>query len=191
MISELLDLTRTRLGEGIRVSRVRMDLVPVCEHVLAELRAIHPDSELRFVRAGDVTGEWDSDRLTQLLSNLVGNALQHGEKTAPVTLFIEAEGDRVVARVHNQGASIPESDIQSIFEPMSRRPTLGGDRNTSGLGLGLFIAREIAIAHGGGVSVISTPALGTTFRVELPRLAPAPHASASGSRAPRPVDEGS
>ena len=172
MVSDLLDLTRTRLGVGIPVTPKPMDLTPVCQLVVAELAAIHPDCQLQFESKGDVHGEWDSDRLTQVISNLVANALQYGGEDGPVTVVAQAHGDEVVLRVHNEGTPIPGEARKTIFEPMTRQPAHNGDKHASGLGLGLYIAREIVTAHGGTRAVASTAKEGTTFTVQIPRRLP-------------------
>ncbi|GAC1599044.1 MAG: sensor histidine kinase [Myxococcales bacterium] len=167
MIGYLLDLARTRLGSSIPLTRTRTDLAPVCEQVIAELGIVYPDCQLRFESTGDLVGEWDGDRLTQVISNLVANALQHGED--PVDLVARGQGDEVVVQVHNGGPPMSEIALKRAFEPMVRRATQSGNKNASGLGLGLYIAREVLAAHGGTIGVISTEAEGTTFTVRIPR----------------------
>jgi signal transduction histidine kinase len=169
MVGDLLDLTRTRLGIGIPITPKRMNLTPVCQQVIAELQAIRPDCHLQFEPVGDLHGDWDSDRLTQLISNLVANGLQYGCEDGPVSVVAQARGEEVVLRVHNHGAPIPEDAMKRIFEPMVRQPAQGGDKHTTGLGLGLYIAREIVTAHGGTIVVTSRKKDGTTFTVQLPR----------------------
>jgi signal transduction histidine kinase len=164
MIADLLDLTRTRLGGAIPLKPVRTDLQSVCEEVVLEVQASHPDAVVRFESHGDVTGAWDADRLAQVVSNLVGNAIQHGGKT-PVTLVAAGAGARARLVVHNDGDPIPSDAQATIFEPLTRG-TSNGARN---IGLGLFIARAIVVAHGGEIRVSSTAESGTTFEVSLPR----------------------
>lgn len=173
MVNDLLDLTRTRLGGGIPVTPKRMDLRPVCHQVISELEAIHPDHHLGFESKGDLHGEWDSDRLQQAISNLVANAFQYGGGGGRVSVIAQEDGEDVLLRVHNEGAPIPEKVLKRIFEPMVRQPTQdGSDKNSSGLGLGLYIVREIVTAHGGSIGVTSTEQDGTTFTVKLPRHPP-------------------
>lgn len=169
MVSDLLDLTRTSLGVGIPVALKPMDLLPVFRQVISELEAVNPECEVRFEPKGDLHGDWDSDRLTQVISNLVANAVQYGCEDEPVRVVAEEHGEEVELRVHNGGPVIPENAIKKIFEPMVRQPTRDGDRNPTGLGLGLYIAREVVTAHGGTVAVTSTAKEGTTFTVTLPR----------------------
>jgi signal transduction histidine kinase len=137
--------------------------------VILELKTFHPDAELHCRAEGDLRGAWDADRLTQVVSNLVGNALQHGDGTRVAMVTWEA-GDDVRLSVHNTGRAIPKAMHASIFEPLARyAPTEG---STTSIGLGLFIARAIVVAHGGTITVSSTEARGTTFEVRLPRVNP-------------------
>ncbi|HZS41811.1 MAG TPA: sensor histidine kinase [Polyangia bacterium] len=183
MVNDLLDLTRTRLGAGIPVTPKAMDLSPICRQVISELEAVHPDCKVGFETKGDLHGEWDSDRLTQVISNLVANAVQYGCEHGPVSVFAEAQGDEVVLRVHNAGPPIPENAVKQIFDAMIRQPTQSREKNATGLGLGLYIARQVVAAHGGTVDVRSTKEEGTTFTVKLPRH-PAPPES-NGARSSR------
>ena len=171
MVGDLLDLTRTRLGSGIPVTPMPMDLEPLCREVIAELEAIDPDNRLQFEAKGDLQGAWDRDRLAQVLSNLLANALQYGRDDAPVKVAAHGGGDDVVIRVQNAGRPISEAAMKTMFEPMTREPADQADKNASGLGLGLYIAREVVIAHGGSITVTSTEKDGTTFSVQLPRRA--------------------
>jgi signal transduction histidine kinase len=169
MIADLLDLTRTRLGTGIPITRAQTDLEPICQDVVAEMKASYPDAEMHCRSEGDLSGEWDRDRLTQVVSNLVGNALQHGDGRG-VCIVTRGAGDEVLLSVHNGGRTIPEAVQASIFEPLARyAPTEG---STTSIGLGLFIARAIVVAHGGTITVSSTVDTGTTFEVRLPRHDP-------------------
>jgi signal transduction histidine kinase len=164
MIADLLDLTRTRLGGAIPLKREPTDLRHVCEEVILELRAGHRDAVVRFESHGNVTGNWDADRLAQVVSNLVGNAIEHGSHN-PVTLQVREAGERVDLSVHNHGHPIPPEALTNIFEPLAR----GTSNSTHNLGLGLFIARAIVMAHGGEIRVDSSERSGTTFKVSLPR----------------------
>jgi signal transduction histidine kinase len=167
MVCDLLDLTRTRLGPGLPIKTAPMDLTPVCQQVIAELGG-NPDQPLRFVPSGDLHGEWDSDRMAQVLSNLVANAIQHGGRSAPVTLVVRDVGNAVEMEVHNEGPPLLQSVLGTMFEPMVLADT-GEGPPTANLGLGLYIAEQIVTAHGGAIGVTSTEAAGTTFTVSLPR----------------------
>ena len=164
LIADLLDLTRTRLGGVIPLKAVNTDLQSVCEEVVLEAQASYPDAVVHLESRGDVTGKWDADRLAQVVSNLVVNAIEHGGKT-PVTLVASEAGERVRLAVHNDGDPIPAQAQAQIFEPLAR----GTSEGMHNLGLGLFIARAIAVAHGGEIGLSSTAESGTTFEVTLPR----------------------
>jgi signal transduction histidine kinase len=168
IVGDLLDLTRTRLGSEISIVRAPVDVGPICELVIAELEGSHPKATIRYKAVGDLRGSWDADRLAQVLSNLVGNALQHGDAGRPIDVVARGEERHVVLSVNNAGPPIPKAVIGDIFEPMVRhvRDEL---RSPSGLGLGLYIARELVRAHGGTLGVTSTAASGTSFSVRLPR----------------------
>jgi signal transduction histidine kinase len=178
LVNDLLDLTRTRLGTGIPIAPQPVDLEVICQEVLAEFQTIQPDRRLEFPSEGDLRGSWDPDRLAQVLSNLLGNALQHGAHGGAVGVAARSDGDEVVVEVHNDGSPIPDAILSNIFEPMVRHA-----HGNEGLGLGLHIAREVVLAHGGTVAVTSTAGDGTTFSVRLPRRAaptPPPRAPADG-----------
>lgn len=164
MIADLLDLTRTRLGGEIPLKAVHTNLRSVCEEVVLEVQASHPEAVVQFESDGDLTGNWDADRLAQVVSNLAVNAVEHGGNT-PVALVASEAGERVRLTVHNDGDPIPPHAHATIFEPLVRG-TSDGPQN---LGLGLFIARVIVVAHGGDIGVNSTAESGTTFEVTLPR----------------------
>jgi signal transduction histidine kinase len=166
MIGDLLDLTRARLGGTISLRRAKVDLQTLCEEVVLESRAAHPEAVLHVTTRGNLVGDWDADRLAQVVSNLVGNAIQHGDGT-PVTVTAEEEGDEVTLVVHNGGAPIPPNVMPSVFEPLARGRTEGVGHN---IGLGLFIARTIVLAHGGEISVKSSSEHGTTLTARLPKL---------------------
>ncbi len=171
MVSDMLDLTRTRLGSGIPVTLAPMDLAAVCQQICDELEVIHPGRRLQLECSGELNGVWDADRLAQVMSNLVGNALQHGAESEPVRVTVRGGDADVVIEVENAGEPIDPGHLRRIFEPMVHEARQG-DRNRRGLGLGLFIAREIVTSHGGTVGVTSS-STATTFTVRLPRAAPA------------------
>ncbi len=173
LVRDILDFTGARLGAKMEVRPRPMDLLPLCHEVLAELRAIHPAHTFVFTAPdGDTTGRWDSGRLRQLISNLLGNAVQHGSATRPVTLTATTSADGALLTVHNYGPSLPEEEIGVIFEPLKRHQTSGPSKHhtpAGSVGLGLYIAREVANAHGGSITAASAGEE-TTFTVQLPRL---------------------
>ncbi|HEX8438353.1 ATP-binding protein [Archangium sp.] len=171
MIADLLDLTRGRLGGGIPITPAPADLDPLGRRVVGELEVAHPDRELRLEARGNLQGEWDLDRLAQLIGNLLKNALDYSREGTPVTLSLQDEGERVRLEVGNRGEPIPAELLPLLFEPFRRGGSRAGSAS-SGLGLGLFIVQQIATAHGGTVEVRSSREEGTVFTVRLPRMAP-------------------
>jgi signal transduction histidine kinase len=180
MIDQLLDLTRSRLGAGIPVIPVPTDLGKVVTDVANEARAAHPERTLLVDMTGDLEGEWDPDRLAQVASNLVGNAMVHGAPEIPVRVTVRSEPGAVEVAVHNGGPAIPEVLRGVLFDPFRRGHEDGETSRTSGLGLGLYITREIVVGHGGTVDVVSTDAEGSTFRVVLPRRSARSRRAVSG-----------
>jgi signal transduction histidine kinase len=172
MIRDLLEYTRTRLGKGIPVAPLPYDLAHICEAAHDEVQAAHPDCVFDLELSGDLRGQFDPARLGQVLSNLLNNAVQHGGEDLPITLRASGKPGAVVIHVMNQGAAIPTDALQVIFNPLvqfqSEDPAAPAPLSTS-LGLGLFIAREIVVAHGGRLRVESSEAAGTVFTIELPR----------------------
>lgn len=172
LISDLVDFTRTRLGAGIPVVRVDMDLEAVCRQTVDEIRAYHPNCVVNFAASGDLRGKWDSGRIGQALSNLCGNAFQHGADNAPIDVVLRAEADQVTVTVHNHGDQIPTSKLRDIFNPFKQLAPSGTNvKDTRSVGLGLYIVRAIVTAHGGTIEVDSTES-GTTFTLSLPRSVP-------------------
>lgn len=167
MIRDLLDFTQARLGGGIPVEKMPEDLWAICGAVVEEERATHADRDIRLLEEGGARGEWDTDRVTQALHNLVSNAVQYSPPDTPVTVRARVEDGWAIIEVHNQGEPIPSDLLPLVFEPL-RRCARARDTSTCSLGLGLYIVSQIAHAHGGDVEVQSTAAAGTTFTLRLP-----------------------
>lgn len=163
MIEDLLDFTRARLGGGIPLTRREADLGKIARYAVEEAQAANPEHPLVH-RLHYQKGSYDPDRMSQVVQNLIANALQHGTPRAPVVVETRAEAEHLVLEVSNLGPAIPAELLPELFEPF-RRGASGKARN---LGLGLFIVREIVRAHGGTVEVRSADQ-GTTFTVRLPR----------------------
>jgi CheY-like chemotaxis protein len=178
MIEQLLDLTRARLGGGLGFLRARsaVDVGELVTRVVDELRAATPGRVLTVATSGDGATAGDPTRLLQMFSNIVSNALQHGVKGAPVSVSVEG-GEDISVTVRNEGVVAPDL-LPRIFDPFRGARPLSGPR---GLGLGLFIARQIVEAHHGTITVTSTPADGTAVTVKLPR------AEATGQGASEPA----
>lgn len=173
MIDDLFDLARARLGSGIPIERTSADLVTTTRRVVAEVETANPALTITLVVAPDLAavGDWDADRVAQVVSNLLSNAVRHGKKGAPIGVSLAADGEDVILTVHNEGAVAPDV-LPHIFAPFRSRSDYRA--RAEGLGLGLFIVERIVHAHGGRVDVVSDEARGTTFRVSLPRHAYAP-----------------
>ncbi len=173
MIADLLDYTRTRLGAGMPVKSARLDLGRVGRELFEEFRAAHPKRELRYRADGDLNGLWDSDRIRQAVSNLMGNALQHGSEDFPVTLSLRSEAPHVFIEVHNGGDPIPPGEFPKIFDPLTRGSSAEHSKKSrpGSIGMGLYITREVARSHGGQIDVTSTAQEGTSFTIRLPREA--------------------
>ncbi len=169
LVIDLLNLTRTRLGSSIPIVLAPTNLRDVCESVIDEVSAAHPGRHLEVAYEGDLTGNWDSVKLGQVVSNLVANAIEHGAQREPVVLTVRGEDDRMSVAVHNEGAPITGATLENLVNPLAGRRL--EDRGTSTrVKLGLFIAREILAAHGGTLHATSSPAAGTTFTASWPRV---------------------
>ena len=172
MIKDLLEYTRTRLGRAIPISPEAASMEEICRAAFDEIRAVHPERIFRLETSGELLGQFDSERLQQVLSNLLNNAVQHGTASDPITLRAYGETDEVTVQVSNLGRPIPADQLQVIFDPLVQVPpvavTRDGDASGS-LGLGLYIAREIVTMHGGTMQAESSDD-GTVFSARLPRM---------------------
>jgi signal transduction histidine kinase len=184
MLRDVMDFTQARLGGGIPMQPRALDLHELTRQVVDEVQLANPERRLVIECSGDGRGLWDADRLAQVITNLVNNAIHHSMEQGPVRVRTHGTHGAVALAVHNLGPPIPSELRSRLFEPMKRAERKDA-RDSRGLGLGLFIVKHIVDAHGGGLRVHSTPHEGTTFLVRLPRLlgreVPAPdrpHASA-------------
>ena len=168
MIDTLLDFTRLRFLGQVPISPVAADLADISRATVDEMRTLWPDRPIDLEVHGDSHGEWDPARMSQTISNLVGNAIAHGDRAAPVRVCVEGQGPDVELKVHNDGAPIPPDLMPVLFEPFHRSAL--PDRSPQGLGLGLYIVEQIVHAHEGSIDVESTVEAGTTFTVRLPRV---------------------
>ncbi len=170
MIRDLLEYTRTRLGKGIPIAPTAANLESVCKTAISEISLVYPQTSFRFESGGSLDGLFDVERMHQVISNLLNNAVQHGKHGIPVSLVVRGEGDKLTLQVTNEGSPIAPAHLQSIFDPLVQIPTEGEEaRRPTNLGLGLFIAREIVLGHGGTIEAASSAKAGTTFTVVLPR----------------------
>jgi signal transduction histidine kinase len=170
MVNDLLGLARTQLGDGITIERKECDLLQMCQWAIEDANAAHPQARFDLNAVGELMGSFDQARLQQLLTNLANNAAQYGTPGKPIVIDIAGEKDRVVIKVCNQGAPIPKEALPKLFNPLVQLPEPDGtERHRSSLGLGLFIAKQIAVAHGGNIDVASDDVAGTVFTVTVPR----------------------
>jgi two-component system CheB/CheR fusion protein len=167
IVADLLDLSREREGAGIPIEPKAADLRATCRQIIDELETIARDRRIVFECDADGSGVWDEYRLLQAISNLTSNAVQHGTPGSPIHLRLTGNEQSISLEVHNEG-TIPAERLPRIFQPFhsGRHRVRRGD----GLGLGLFIARAIARAHGGALEVESAGGA-TMFRLVLPRCA--------------------
>ena len=170
LIDNLLDFTRTRLGQALPVNRLEIDVAPVCQRVVAELATAYPNRAIELSCPECLRGSFDGTRIGEMLSNLIANAIQHGDPTTPITVTVSLEADHMVFRLHNEGPPIPRPALQTIFDliPLRRKEDKKPQGEFGHLGVGLFIVKKIVEAHSGMISVSSTAAAGTTFVVSLP-----------------------
>ncbi|MEA3085029.1 MAG: hypothetical protein QOC89_2726, partial [Paraburkholderia sp.] len=169
LLDDLCDFNRTELGLGISIVPAEVDLVAVFADETDQLRAAHPDRPIVLEAPANLRGVWDGLRLQQLLGNLVVNALRYGAPDAPVRVVMTGDGTEIRFEVRNRGTPIDPALLPRLFDPLQRGPD-AGSRKGANLGLGLYIARQIAVAHGGIIEVRSD-AQETVFTVSLPRQA--------------------
>jgi signal transduction histidine kinase len=166
LIEDMLDLARARLAGGIMVKRQPADIRALVERVAREHQTAQPGRALESTYEGTFAGSWDPERVAQVASNLIGNALKHGDPAAPVEVRLDGTGaDAVVLRIANRGV-IPPEVRPHLFDPFRGRREAG---RSEGLGLGLYIVSQIVQAHQGTVEVTTGPDDRTAFRVCLPR----------------------
>jgi signal transduction histidine kinase len=171
LISDLLEYTGAQFGRGITVHRTRCDLGAACEEAIDTAKGIYPKRKFALHLSGDLVIEADAPRMQQVLSNLLNNAVQHGDAEAPVSLTASGERAEVLLRVANLGPPIPVDSLHSIFDPLIQLPAAKSQPHEhpyTGLGMGLFIVREIVNRHHGTVTVASD--VETVFTVRLPRV---------------------
>lgn len=176
IVRDLLDFSTTHLGEGIPVNPHDTHLGDICENIVEEIRTFHPDRTVEVVMSGNLRGVWDGPRISQAVSNLLSNAVQHGSPNDSIKIALHGEKERVVWTIQNQSEAIPVAKLRTLFDPVRRFAIRSTEQrvlgNTKNLGLGLYVAREIVKAHAGKLEVASTKADGVTFTMTLPRQVP-------------------
>lgn len=171
LVNDLIDLARCNLGLGISLQREDSDLTSLCATVVKEVCFAHPQLNVVFERTEALPARIDPLRMSQVISNLMVNAIRHGDVHRPVRLGLSLIEDVAVIEIHNWGNPISAEQITYLFDPEARlaRATRDDGEQCHGLGLGLFIANEITASHAGKIDVVSSAKLGTTFRVSFPR----------------------
>jgi PAS domain S-box-containing protein len=181
LINDLLDYSRARLGKGLPIARRASDLDAICRDALEDVRGAYAGRRIAYQRDGDGTGSWDPDRIEQVVANLLTNALRYSPPESEVLLAWRGDADEKALWVHNEGPPIAPPVLERIFEPFQRGD--GAGSAWGGVGLGLYIVKQIVRTHGGTVTVRSAEGAGTTFEVRLPSRAPAePRAGTAGLR---------
>jgi sigma-B regulation protein RsbU (phosphoserine phosphatase) len=164
LIGDLLDFTQARVGVGLSLRKVSIDLHQSIAEGVAELSAAFPATRIAHERRGEGLCVADANRITQAIGNLVANAVSHGARDRPVTVRSETMPNGFRITVHNEGNPIPAEVLPRLFEPMVR----GAEARSQGVGLGLYIVREIVRGHSGQVQVTSSADAGTAFVIVLP-----------------------
>lgn len=180
IVADLLDFSTSHLGGGIPVTASDMDFRVECDAVVQEMKLFHPGRSFELDMHGDLHVHWDRSRISQALSNLIANAVQHGSSASPILISVTREKSDVVFVVQNQGELMSPERIERMFDPVKtfaiKSVSERSASHTNNLGLGLYISHEIAMAHGGEIKVASSRTRGTTFTVTIPangvRLAP-------------------
>jgi signal transduction histidine kinase len=186
LLDDLRDYNRSQFGMGIKIIPTWLDAATVIADEVDLLRAAYPMRQISLEVTGDACGVWDGMRLRQVVNNLIENAIKYGRETTSVDVVLTSDGSQLVIDVKNKGLEIEPSELQGIFDPLRRNvaPHQGTDFPNS-LGLGLYIAREIALGHGGGVAA-RCDGDSTVFTVRLPRRLP-PRKSGSESESTEAV----
>jgi signal transduction histidine kinase len=172
IMNDLLDVTHARCGSGLSVTRTPMDMGIVTRQIVDEMRAAHQARTIFLDVSGNLAGRWDKARIGQVLSNLIGNAVQYSSPHSPIGVTVKGPPDEVTIAVHNEGQPIPQERMGTIFDSLTRAVTdKEGHPGSVNLGLGLYITKEIIVSHGGTIEVTSSGEDGTTFTARLPRSA--------------------
>ena len=171
MITDLLELTRVHLGQGLSLQDDPVEFRKICMDVLSEVKTLYPERDFKLIADDEIPWRGDEIKLKQVLSNLVGNAIQHGSRGSAITVTANSTPERIELRIHNEGKAIPPELQKDLFDCFvqgvsgHRKP----EDNSSSLGLGLYIAKSIVEAHHGTITVTSTAGDGTTFIISFPK----------------------
>jgi PAS domain S-box-containing protein len=188
LIGQLLEFAAIRAKGGLPIEVVPVDLRALCRHAIDEAATAHPGSIISLEATGDCCGVWDGDRLAQVLSNLIGNAIQHGGGSAIMVRIVDDKED-VTLKVHNEGEPIPAELLPVIFDPFRQGEAHAKGQSLS-VGLGLYIVQQIVLAHGGRIDVRSRDGHGTTFAIRLPRRPAIRDEKTAMASSPTPLPDG-
>ena len=168
LLDDLLDFNRSALGFGISVQPEPSDMTVACSQEIELRRLAAPGAQFVFESEGDTRGEWDPQRVRQLLGNLVSNALKYGDRASPVVVRLVGRADEVVLSVTNSGPGFPSDRLEQLFEPLRRERSMDRETERTSLGLGLYIVKAVATAHKATVEVESADGQ-TVFAVTWPK----------------------
>lgn len=163
LIEDLLDTTQTVQGNEINIVKKPSSLRDISQQIIEEFQIAHPERTIEFYAENTCYGEWDEGRLGQVLSNLVSNAMHYGSSSKPIKVNLIKDNGKVILQVNNQGEIIPTEIRENLFKPFWRGARKRS--NSSGLGLGLYIVKQIVEAHDGTINVESNREYGTTFTI--------------------------
>lgn len=184
LVNDLLDFTQARVGGGIPIASSPGNLHALVRQVVDDIAPTAPEREIRVTTSGDGNGTWDLDRMSQVITNLIGNALKYSAPDSVIKVTSHADADGVVVAVHNRGTPISAEALARIFRPM-QRATSQHENKARSVGLGLFIVKHLLDAHRGRISVSSTADAGTAFSFWVPRHAPVATRDAGLAASPR------
>lgn len=170
LVNDLLDLARCNLRTGIAVHREPLELNALCRSIIEEIRVGYPKAHIVLHEKGVAMGCYDPVRMAQVFSNLIGNAICHGDASLPIHVTLSRQSGTVQFSVHNQGEPIPAEAMPHLFEPQGRYSSYAKHEEGPCAGLGLFIAGEIVAGHGSRIEVHSSRQRGTLFTVSLPAV---------------------
>lgn len=168
LLDDLLDFNRGSLGFGIAVRPEFIDMAEPCLQEVDMRRTLAPQAKIEFEATGDTRGQWDAERVRQLLGNLLSNALKYGDKSSAIVVRLEGRADAVELSVSNAGPALPAERLHQLFEPLHREPSANPHAERTSLGLGLYIVNAVAQAHGATVSASSSDGT-TVFSVLWPK----------------------
>lgn len=170
ILDDLLEVTRSAFGSELPLLRMSMKMSELGTELVEEMRTLSGGKQIEIRITGDTEGEWDRPKMGQVFSNLIGNALEYSPDDSIISVAVSGQEDRVLITVHNEGDPISPDKQKTIFTLLTRGKESGSEGSGSThLGLGLFIAHKIVVAHGGKITVESTREAGTTFSIVLPK----------------------